>query len=325
MARVSKAVITAAGIGTRHYPATATIQKEMFPLVDRDGTTKPTIQIIVEEAVESGIEEVCIVASEENVDQFRRHFRGLSEEWVPVFRGKTWALEEAEKLAGLSERIRYVIQESREGYGHAVYCARDFVGQDPFLLLLGDHVYISATKKSCSRQVIDVFSENGCAVSGVQRTHEDLLHLFGTLAGRRIGTNPDVYALSEIKEKPAQEYAEEHLRTPGLPRGQYLCFFGLHVLPPSIFDAIGYHIKNDIRERGEIQLTNAQEMLRGQERYVAVEINGQRYDMGVPFGYIQTQLALALNSPARRNVLAALPHLLTVRDLDLLQPGLTDT
>ena len=145
-----------------------------------------------------------------------------------------------------------------------------------------------------------------------------------TLAGRRLSGSPEVYELSEIKEKPTQEYAEEHLRTPGLPRGQYLCFFGLHVLPPSIFDAIDYHIKNDIRERGEIQLTNAQEMLRSQERYLAVEVDGQRYDMGVPFGYIQTQLALALNSPARRNVLAALPHLLTIRDLDLLQPGLAD-
>src|SRR6478736_2660599 len=103
MARVTKAVVTAAGVGTRHYPATATIQKEMFPLVDRDGTTKPTIQIIVEEAVESGIEEICIVASQDNVDQFRRHFRGLPEEWLSMFRGKTWALEEADKLAGLSQ------------------------------------------------------------------------------------------------------------------------------------------------------------------------------------------------------------------------------
>jgi len=324
MARVTKAVITAAGMGTRHYPATATIQKEMFPLVDRDGTTKPTIQIIVEEAVESGVEEVCIVASEENVDQFRRHFRGLPPEWSSLFRGKAWALEEAEKLAGLAERIRYVLQTSREGYGHAVYCAREFVGEDPFLLLLGDHVYISASKKNCSRQVIDVYNEHGCAVSGVQRTGEELLHLFGTLAGRRLAGSPDVYELAEIKEKPTEEYAEEHLRTPGLPRGQYLCFFGLHVLPPSIFDAIEYHIKNDIRERGEIQLTNAQEMLRSQERYLAVAVDGQRYDMGVPFGYIQTQLALAINSPARKNVLAALPHLLTIRDLDLLQPGLTD-
>src|SRR5919204_4515801 len=158
MAKVTKAVITAAGIGRRHSPATATIQKEMFPLVDRDGTTKPTIQIIVEEAVESGIEEVCIVTSQENLDQFRRHFGGLPEEWTPLFRGRTWAMEEAEKLAALSEKIHYVIQESREGYGHAVYCSREFVGDDPFLLLLGDHVYISASKKSCSRQLIDVFS-----------------------------------------------------------------------------------------------------------------------------------------------------------------------
>jgi UTP--glucose-1-phosphate uridylyltransferase len=321
MARVTKAVITAAGMGTRHFPATATIQKEMFPLVDRDGTTKPTIQIIVEEVVESGVEEICIVASAENLDQFQRHFRGLPEELAATFRGKTWALEEAEKLAAVSQRIRYVIQGSREGYGHAVYCAKEFVGEDPFLLLLGDHIYISATKKTCSRQLIDVYNECGCAVSGVQRTEEDLLHLFGTVAGRRTGGGPEVYELTEIKEKPTLEYAEEHLRTPGLARGQYLCFFGLHVLPPSIFDAIEYHMKNDIRERGEIQLTNAQEMLRSQERYVAVEVNGQRYDMGVPFGYIQTQLALALNSPARRNVLSALPHLLTIRDLDALQPA----
>src|SRR5436305_6390916 len=120
MGRVNKAVITAAGMGTRHYPATATIQKEMFPLVDRDGTTKPTIQIIVEEAVESGIDEVCIVASEENVEQFRRHFRGLPAEWGPLFRGKAWAIEEAEKLAALADRISYVLQTAPEGHGHAV-------------------------------------------------------------------------------------------------------------------------------------------------------------------------------------------------------------
>jgi UTP--glucose-1-phosphate uridylyltransferase len=324
MGRVNKAVITAAGMGTRHYPASATLQKEMFPLVDRDGTTKPTIQIIVEESVESGIDEVCIVTSQENLDQFRRHFQGLPDELTPLFRGKAWAMEEAEKLAALSQRIQYVIQEAPEGYGHAVYCAREFVGSDPFLLLLGDHVYISGSKKNCSRQIIDIHGQHSCSVSGVQRTAEDLLHLFGTVSGRRADGQTDVYELTEIKEKPTLDYAEEHLRTPGLARGQYLCFFGLHVLPPNIFDAIGYHIKNNIRERGEIQLTNALEMLRTQERYLAVEVNGQRYDMGVPFGYIQTQLALALNSPARRDVLSALPHLLTIRDLDALQPGLSD-
>lgn len=319
MARVKKAVITAAGMGTRHFPSTQTIQKEMMPLVDRDGTTKPTIQIILEEALESGIEEFCLVISPQTETQFKNHFRGLTEKQAPYFKGKSWALDEAEKLADLGRRITYVVQEKQEGYGHAVYCSREFVGDDPFLLLLGDHVFISGTKKPCSRQVMDVYATAECAVSGVQRTNEDLLHLFGTLTGRRISSDPHVYEVSAIKEKPTLEFAEEHLRTQGLGRGEYLCFFGVHVFPPALFELIEYHIQHDIRERGEIQLTNALEMLRSQGRYLATEIDGARYDMGVPFGYIQTQLALALNSPARRQVMASLPHLLTLSDLESLR------
>ncbi len=319
MARVKKAVITAAGMGTRHYPTTQTLQKEMMPLVDRDGTTKPTIQIIMEEARESGIEEFCLVISPHTEAQFRNHFRGMRPEQEPFLKGKSWALDEADKLKDLGDRITYVVQEKQEGYGHAVYCSREFVGDDPFLLLLGDHVFISGTKKPCSRQVIDVFQEQEAPVSGVLRTSEDLLHLFGTLTGRRISTDPDAYEVSLIKEKPTLEFAEEHLRTHGLPRGEYLCFFGAHVFPPAIFDCIQYHIQNNIRERGEIQLTNAQELLRTQGRYLAASVDGERYDMGVPFGLIQTQLALALNSPTRRRVLACLPNLLTLSDLENLR------
>jgi UTP--glucose-1-phosphate uridylyltransferase len=316
MARVKKAVITAAGMGTRHFPATQTIQKEMMPLVDRDGTTKPTIQIILEEALESGIEEFCLVISPQTERQFREHFRGLTEAQAPHFRGKSWALDESEKLEDLGRRITYVVQERQEGYGHAVYCAREFVGEDPFLLLLGDHVFISGTKKPCSRQVIDVYNRMECPVSGVQRTNESFLHLYGTLTGRRVSTDPDVYEVSLIREKPSLEYAEEALRTQGLRRGEYLCFFGVHVFPPALFELIEQHIKEDIRERGEIQLTSALDMLRERGRYLAAEIDGARYDMGVPFAYIQTQLALALNSPARRQVLASLPNLLTLSDLE---------
>lgn len=316
---VRKAVITAAGMGTRHFPATAILQKELFPLVDRDGTTKPTLQIIVEEAVEAGIERICVVTSPASLPQLQGHFRPLPPETAPALKGKSWALEEASRLEGLAARIEYVVQERQEGYGHAVYCAREFVGDEPFLLLLGDHVYISEAKKNCSRQLMDVYAAHGCAVSGVQRTPEDLLHLFGTLTGTRIGDNPDVYEVSRIDEKPTIEVAEEFLRTTGLSRGQYLCFFGMHIFPPSIFDCIEHHITHDIRERGEIQLTNAQDLLRTRERYLAAEISGERYDMGVPFGYIQTQLALAIHSGSRRDLLAALAQLLTVRDLGLIR------
>src|SRR5262245_41251958 len=172
MEKVQKVVITAAGIAPRHYPASATIQKEMFPLVDRDGTTRPTIQIILEEAVGSGIEEICLVTSPSSMEQYRNHFRSLPEELASYFQAKGWALEESEKLHDLGRRITYVVQEKQEGYGHAVYCAREFVGDAPFLLLLGDHVSISTAQKSCSRQLIDVYSEYECAVSGVQRTPE---------------------------------------------------------------------------------------------------------------------------------------------------------
>jgi UTP--glucose-1-phosphate uridylyltransferase len=319
MPKVRKAVITAAGMGTRHFPATQTIQKEMMPLVDRDGTTKPTLQIILEEARESGVEEFCVVVSPHASEQFRSHFRGLTEAQLAVFKGKSWAMDEAEKLEDLGRRITYVVQERQEGYGHAVYCAREFVGDEPFLLLLGDHVFISGTKKPCSKQVIDVFNAENAPVSGVQRTREDLLHLFGTLTGRRVSADPNVYEVSLIQEKPSLEFAEEHLRTAGLSRGEYLCFFGMHVFPPAIFELIEHHIRHNIRERGEIQLTNALEMLREQGRYLATEVDGARYDMGVPFAYIQTQLALALNSPARRQVMSSLPNLLTLSDLESLK------
>src|SRR5689334_5661074 len=133
MSKVRKAVITAAGMGTRHYPASATMQKELFPLVDRDGTTRPTLQIIVEEAVDAGIEEVCIVTAPWSVEQLRNHFRRIPESMQAYFRANGWALEESERLEALGRKITYVVQEKQEGYGHAVYCARDFVGEEPFL------------------------------------------------------------------------------------------------------------------------------------------------------------------------------------------------
>ncbi len=317
MAKVRKAVITAAGRGTRHFPATRTVQKEMMALVDRDGTTKPTIQIIVEEALEAGVEEICLVVSPENEAQFRAHFRGLqADPTAHRYRHRAWAIEEAERLAEMAARLRYAVQEQPEGYGHAVYSAREFVGEEPFLLMLGDHVYISGSKVPCARQLATVYHRHGCPTTAVQRTREDMLHLFGTLTGRRIEDGGEVYEVSDMLEKPSLEDAEERLRTPGLRRGEYLCFFGQHVLPAAVFDCLRHHIDRNIRERGEIQLTSSLDMLRRQVRYLAAEIDGARYDMGEPFGYIETQLALALNSPARRMVLSALPHLLTIGDLE---------
>jgi len=143
MSIIRKAVITAAGRGTRQYPATSVVQKEMLPLVDRDGITKPAIQIIAEEALEAGIEEICIIVSPGDEQQFRQHFRAIAQDLLPAFAGKEWALRESEKLARMERALTYVVQQTPEGFGYAVYQSRDFIGKEPFPLLLGDHIYIN--------------------------------------------------------------------------------------------------------------------------------------------------------------------------------------
>jgi UTP--glucose-1-phosphate uridylyltransferase len=314
--RVRKAVITAAGRGTRQYPASSTVQKEMFPLVDVDGLTKPTIQIIAEEALGAGIEEICIVTSPGDEEMYHRHFRGLSEELLPAFAGKEWALRESEQLSRLEQALSYVAQPTPEGFGHAVYCAKDWVGDEPFLLLLGDHVYVStaADGRRCARQVVEAYEQSGRTVSAVKRTPERLLHLFGTVRGEPVAVMgadaSDIYRVTAMVEKPSVERAQAELCTPGVPAGEYLCFFGMHVFTPVIFDCLDYNITNHIREKGEYQLTSAQALLAEREEYLAHETRGERYDMGVPFGLVETQLALALNSPMREEMVAALVRIL---------------
>ncbi len=313
MNRVRKAVITAAGRGTRMYPATVTIQKEMLPLMDRDGITKPSIQIIIEEALDSGIDEVCLVVNPHNRRQIEAHFEPAQASEMRLFKGKDWALLQSARLQHVASRLSFVEQKDPEGYGHAVWCARDFVGGEPFLLMLGDHIYTSGSDKRCARQIMDVYERFGACVSAVQQTPSELLHLFGTVRGKLIEQQPRVYEVDHIYEKPSQEYAERHLRVEGLLWGMYLCFFGMHVFTPGIFDSLQYAIDHDIREKGEIQLTSAQERLRESgERYLAFEAVGDRYDIGIPFGYAQTQAALAVNSVYREQMLSALVSMLAV-------------
>jgi UTP--glucose-1-phosphate uridylyltransferase len=320
MKKVRKAVITAAGRGTRQYPASSAMQKEMFPLVDTDGLAKPVIQIIGEEAIDAGVEEICIVTQPGEEEQYRNYFRGMSKETLKAFAGKEWAIEAGKKLEEFGQRLRFVAQHSPEGYGHAVYQAKDFVGNDPFLLMLGDHIYISANGNNCATQLIHKYEAGGFeAMSAVQATPAKLLHLFGTIKGT--GTDParGIYKVDAIYEKPKEDYAAQHLRTTDLPPGMYLCHFGMHVFPSAIFDALGVHIEKNIREKGEIQLTSAQEFMRtellqgtpgGSGGYGACTIEGQRFDTGIPYGLMESQLALALAGTHRGEIVEAIARLL---------------
>ena len=295
MTRIRKGVITAAGRGTRQYPASQTVQKELFPLVDVDGYAKPTVQILVEELLASGIEEVCIVANPANVEPMRRHFQGPAPRVSP---GKEWMRPLSDALADMARRLTFVVQETQEGYGHAVFQAREWVGDEPFLLTLGDHIYFSDTPDRCARQVMTAYEAHQAPMTSVSRVPEAQLYRYGTLAGILIqGTQPPVYELRALFEKPTTEYARAHLRTPGVPEGEYLVHFGTHAFPPVIFDCLEHLITHDLRVKGEIQLTSAQELLLERGPYLACEVAGVRYDMGIPEGLIETQIALALRSP----------------------------
>jgi UTP--glucose-1-phosphate uridylyltransferase len=315
MAKVRKAVITAAGKGTRQYPASSAVQKEMFPMVDRDGLTKPVIQIIGEEAIDSGIEEICIITQPGEEKQYREYFRRLSDDMVKAFRGKDWAILESEKLGAFGERLYFAEQHTPEGFGHAVYQARKFVGDEPFLLLLGDHVYISDVKDRCARQLIKVYEQYMLeVVTGVQPTVERLLHLFGVIQGEPIDPAKGVYKAGLIIEKPSIETARQKLATAGLPAGNYLAHFGMHVFSPRIFDSLEYLIKNNLREKNEFQLTAAQEHLRqNTDKYWAVIAQGQRYDTGIPYGLMETQLALGLNGIHRTEICEAIARILAMQ------------
>jgi len=228
--------------------------------------------------------------------------------------GVTWAEEQAKRLAELEARIQFAVQPEAEGYGHAVWCAKSFVGNQPFLLLLGDHIYVSRDPsdphRRCARQVLDLAESRGCAVSAVQATREHLIHQYGTVAGKKIGHDPNVYQIEKIIEKPTPTAAELHLHVPGLRAAYYLCFFGIHVLTPRVFEILDEQLQAQNREAGTdrvpLALTPALDILAKEESYLAVETMGTRHNLGVKFGFVDAQIALALAGEDRERMLAGL-------------------
>ena len=304
--QVTKAVITAAARGARQYPASDTVQKAMLPLVDRDGLTKPVLQIIAEEAFESGIEEICVVIAPGDEGVYRRHFESYAENLRSAFKGVPWAEEQARRIIELERRLSFAVQPEPQGYGHAVWCARSFVAGQPFLLLLGDHLYISGEPRRCARQLLDLAEAEDCAVSAVQATREHLIHQYGTVGGKRLPARPDVYVIEEVIEKPNPTLAELRLQVPGLRAGHFLCFFGMHVLTPAVFELLDGLVTGDVRESGQIQLTSALSALGHREKYLALETKGGRHNIGVKFGVVDAQIALALAGVDRERMLAGL-------------------
>jgi UTP--glucose-1-phosphate uridylyltransferase len=276
---IKKAIITAASKTQRTLP--------LQTLVDRDGVTKAALRILIEEILAAGIQEICVV----------------------ICPGDQAAYAAA--AGGQNGRLRFVEQAAALGYGHAVSCAREFAGAEPFLLLVGDHLYVSGGAKRAAQQLVEIARVENCAVSAVQATHESKLPYYGTVGGRLVAGRKGLYEVSEVIEKPTPTEAEQRLIVPGLRAGHYLCFFGMHVLTPTVMEMLASEAGRADSRR--VHLSTALAKLAKRERYLACELEGHRYDIGVKYGLLTAQLALALDGQDREEVLSGLVDLLARR------------
>jgi UTP--glucose-1-phosphate uridylyltransferase len=306
--KIKKAVITAAARGERLYPVADTIQKAMLPVIDTDGLHKPVIQIVAEEAFSSGIEEICIICAPGDGDRYMNAFNSLKDNLTVSFKSVEWAKTEADKIDFLLGHIQFTEQKEPLGYGHAVYSAREFVGNEPFLLLLGDYLYVSnLLQKRCAQQLIDLATQEQCSVSAVNPTIEHQVPRYGTVTGKQLPNHQGVYEIDKILEKPSLSIAELELQTPGLRVGYYLCFFGMHVFTPVVFQLLEKQIQ---KQHGNVLLTPALQELALLEKYLALEMKGSRYDLSGRHGYLRAQVALGLAGEAHNETLTSLVELL---------------
>jgi UTP--glucose-1-phosphate uridylyltransferase len=279
--KITKAVITAAGKGQRNLP--------IQTLIDRDGRQKSVLSIIVEEVAEAGMEEICMVINREDEAAYK-------------------------SVAGdHSRRITFVYQDEPRGYGQAVTCAKEFTRGEPFLHLIGDHLYVSRFQPGCAARVVKLAESESCAVSAVQATREGLLRNFGAVGARRIVGRNDVYTIEKVIEKPTPTEAEQKLIVPGLRAGYYLRYFGIHVLTPSVMD----NLVRKLSESADGRLATiscALDDLSQKEKYLAIEMKDQRYNLGVKYGLFNAQLALAFNGQDRDEVIAMLMETLLIRE-----------
>ena len=292
--RIQKAVIPIAGYGTRLFPATKAVPKALFPIVAQDGIAKPIIQLIIEEALTAGVEEVCLVAQPQQVEPIADYFSGTV---ADAIREKAELAAQADRLEEIGERIHFAIQAEPEGFGHAIYCAKDFAAGEPVMILLGDHLYISESSVSCAKQLVDVYTQVGQSVTSLDLCHESELSLNGIVHGSPSTESPRGFTLAQISEKPTVEFAQEHLRVKGIPEKQYLCNFGIDLLNPLLFDILDYNYRHQIVTHGEIQLRDAMSEMIKREGMYGYRVAGQRYDTGNPQDLLKTINAFGHQGP----------------------------
>ena len=285
--QVRKAVITAAAPRQNRLP--------LQQLVDSSGQDKTALQLIIDETAAAGIEEICLVIRPEDQRAY-------------------------ETAAGPHlSAIQFVHQPEPLGYADAIDRAADFVANDAFLHLVGDHLYVSSTGVPCAKQLVDVAKKYGCSVSAVQSTRESMLPHFGVVSGPRLPQTSRLYEIESVIEKPTPTLAEQELVTPGLRSGHYLGFFGMHVLTADVMSLIRDLVasantsKNGSASGSKPCLSDAVANLPTRGRYLAHQIEGSRYNLGVKYGLLKAQLAIGLSGRDRDEILVGMMELLSNR------------
>ncbi|MGO9229993.1 MAG: sugar phosphate nucleotidyltransferase [Bryobacteraceae bacterium] len=278
---VRKAVITAAGVHQRALP--------LQVLIDSDGIEKPILRILLEEVFAAPIEEACVIVAPGDRAAYSR------------------------AAGDLAQRVQFIEQSSPAGYAQAIFCAHPFTGGDPFLHLVGDHVYLSSSRGRPAHRLVALAEGENCAVSSVQPARENQIGHYGVVGGQPVTGRPDIYRVEVVKEKPTPTEAEEHLIVAGLRAGHYLCFFGMHVLTAGVMDLLEAGLR---AERSRVTLSGVLDQLARREQYLALEESNRRYDVGVRYGLLAAQMALALAGRDREQVLANLLELLATRVIE---------
>ena len=270
--RIRKAVILAAGLGTRFLPATKAQPKEMIPIVD-----KPAIQYIIEEAVASGIEEILVVIGREKI-AIENHFdKSYELEETLLKKNKLDILEEVQKVSSMVN-IFYVRQKEPKGLGHAILCAKNFIGQEPFAVLLGDDIVMSETP--CLKQMIDVYGYSNSSVLAVQEVPKKDVSKYGVIKPKEKALEPPLFMIESLIEKPKMEEAPS----------QY-AIIGRYIFSPDIFEILE---NTPFGKDHELQLTDAINILNSRQLVLGYQFEGKRYDIGDKIGFIKATIDFAI-------------------------------
>lgn len=274
--KISKALITLADPKQQSLP--------LQTLFDQQGRKRSALEIVLEETISSGVDEVGLIVCP-----------GTQSSYL-------------EAAGDLASRVHFIVQTEPTGYADAILLSEDFTEGQPFLHLVGDHLCVSEASISCAKQVLQTAIEQDAPVSGVQATHESQIASFGAIGGQLNDRSSSLYDVKRVLEKPSPTEAELELVVPGLRAGFYLCFFGIHALKPSIFDYLRDVTSNP--ENTSKSLSSALDLMAKQERLLALEVSGARFDIGADYGLLFAQLALSFSGKHRDRILTGVLEML---------------